>query len=72
MTVHSFHLQLIDVPETNTSSIYIDHLTPGVEYSFTIQSYSDMGRSHHTSPPVSVFMNGECLSSLLHYISSTV
>ncbi|XP_071534248.1 synaptogenesis protein syg-2-like isoform X2 [Panulirus ornatus] len=49
--------QLVDVMNVNTSSIVVKGLTPGAEYSFTIHSYDEQGRSYHISPPVVINMS---------------
>ncbi|XP_069161150.1 synaptogenesis protein syg-2-like [Procambarus clarkii] len=49
--------ELVDIPGTNFSSLVIEELTPGEEYSFSIQSYDEHGRVHHISPPVVVIMS---------------
>ncbi|XP_069945501.1 synaptogenesis protein syg-2-like isoform X2 [Cherax quadricarinatus] len=51
------HYELVDIPGTNITSLVIEELKPGAEYSFSIQSYNEQGRVYHTSPPVVVIMS---------------
>ncbi|XP_071534279.1 nephrin-like isoform X2 [Panulirus ornatus] len=48
--------EFVDVRGINASSVIIEGLTSGAEYYFTIQAYSEQGRSHYTSPAVVITM----------------
>ncbi|XP_066981601.1 nephrin-like isoform X2 [Macrobrachium rosenbergii] len=48
------NFQYVDVPGSNTTNVTITGLTPGTDYGFTIQAYSDQGESHYVTPMVIV------------------